>query len=399
MDRAEILEAAAGMKPWLVEVRRLLHMTPELGRREKATSDLISLRLDELGIAHRRGGTSIVGLVEGTSGGPTVALRADIDALPISEANDVGYRSRNAGVMHACGHDAHAAILLGVARYFSERRENLRGNIKLLFQPDEEGDGGAEIMIAGGCLENPRVDRVIGLHVMPYIPTGTIEVRKGALNGSSATLKITIRGKGAHGAYPELGIDAVLIAANVVMTLNTLVARCVSPLEQAVITIGTISGGQRSNIIADEVRMTATMRTTSDAVRDALVARARAVVEGVAASFGGSGELELSYGYTALINHDRTVDTIVEVAGELLGKDAVRWKDKPSMGVEDFSFFIRERPGAFYHLGCGNEAKGITAPLHNSRFDIDEDCLVTGVAMQAGIASRLLETTKAGGTE
>jgi len=232
---------------------------------------------------------------------------------------------------------------------------------------------------------------------MPYLPAGTVEVKKGALNGSSATLRITVRGKGAHGAYPELGIDAVLIAANVVTALNTLVSRYVSPLEQAVITIGKIAGGQRSNIIADEVKMTATMRTTSDAVRDALIGRARAVVEGIPASYGGSGSLEATYGYKALINHDATVDAVVEAAGEILGGDAVHWKEKPSMGVEDFSYFLKERPGAFYHIGCGNAARGIDAPLHNGRFDIDEDCLVTGVAMESGVALRLMETVPHGG--
>ena len=391
MNAERIREAAAGLRPWLVEVRRALHMSPELGRREETTATLVCRWLEGLGVAHRRTGTAVTGLLEGGRPGPTVALRADIDALPIREENDVEYRSRNEGAMHACGHDAHMAILLGAAKFFASHRGALGGSVKLLFQPDEEGDGGAESMIGEGCLENPRVDRVVGLHVMPYLATGAIEVKHGVLNGSSTTLRITVRGRGAHAAYPEQGIDAVLIAANVVTALNSLVARYVSPLDQAVITVGTISGGIRANIIAEEVKMTATMRTTSDAVRDALVERARAVVEGIPASYGGSGSLDVRYGYPALVNHEQTVDTVVEVAGELLGNDAVRWKERPSMGVEDFSFFARERPCAFYHLGCGNEAKGITAPLHTSRFEIDEDCLVTGVAMQIGVALRLLE--------
>lgn len=398
MTPTEIRDAAAGMRSWLVEIRRTLHMTPELGRHERATAELISGWLKGLGISHRRSGTAIVGLIEGAGSGPTVALRADIDALPIREENDVEYRSRNEGVMHACGHDAHTTILLGAARLFASHREAWRGSVKLLFQPDEEGDGGAETMIAEGCLEDPRVDQVIGLHVAPGLPAGAVQLRKGVVNGSSTALSITIRGKGAHGAYPDLGIDAVLIAANVVTALHSLVSRYVSPLEQAVITVGTIAGGQRSNIIADEVRMAATLRTTSDAVRDTLVARVRAIVEGVPASFGGSGSVGVSFGYKALVNHDETVDAVVEVACELLGNDAVSWKEKPSMGVEDFGAFLRERPGAFYNIGCANPAKGITAPLHNSHFDIDEECLVTGVAMQAGVTLRLLSNTARGGT-
>ena len=399
MDATVIRNEAAGMKPWLVDVRRKLHMTPEPGRAENATADLISGWLDGLGIPHRRNGTAVVGLIEGGGPGSTVALRADIDALPIREENEVPYRSRNEGMMHACGHDAHMAILLGAARLLTAHRDAWRGGVKLLFQPDEEGNGGAEGMIADGCLENPRVDRVLGIHVMPYLPAGTIEVKKGVLNGSSTTLRITVRGKGAHGAYPHLGIDAIFIAAQVVTALHGLVGRYVSPDEQAVITIGTIAGGQRANIIADEVKMTATMRTTNDAVRDCLAARARALVEGIPAAYGGTGICAVTYGYESLVNHDAVVDAVVETAGELLGKEAVHWKEKASLGVEDFSCFLKERPGAFYHIGCGSAAKGLSGALHNSRFDIDEDCLVTGVAMQAGVTLRLLATIAMGGTK
>jgi amidohydrolase len=217
-----------------------------------------------------------------------------------------------------------------------------------------------------------------------------VELKKGVLCGSSATLTIRIHGKSAHGAYPETGIDAVLIAANVVTSLNTLVSRYVSPLDQAVITVGTIQGGVTSNILANLVEMRATLRTTSHEVRGALVERIRAVVEGVPRLFGGTGEVDVSYGYEALVNHDAAVDEIEAVAKDLLGADRITWKEKPSMGVEDFSFLVKARPGAFYHLGCGNAVKGITAPLHSAAFRIDEDCLVTGAAMQAGLALHYL---------
>jgi len=379
------------MRDWLSGIRRDFHRNPELSQEENRTADEIERRLKELRIETRRTGTAVVGMIRGGKPGKTVALRADIDALPIREETGAKYASRREGVMHACGHDVHAAILLGAARWFSERSAELPGNVKLLFQPAEETVGGAESMIRDGCLENPRVDFVLGLHVMPYLDAGKVELKKGTLNGSSATLNISIRGKSAHGAYPEAGVDAVLISAHVVTALHALVSRYVSPLDSAVLTIGTISGGTRTNILADEVVLGATLRTVDDRVRDVLVDRARSVVEGVSASLGGSGVLDVSYGYVALINDNACVDVLAAAAEEVLGPGSVVWKEKPSMGVEDFSFFLRERPGAFYHLGCGKSSRGICAPLHSSKFDIDETCLALGVAMQAAAALRFLE--------
>lgn len=388
----ELRNDAQDMRPWLVETRRTIHMHPELGLEETVTAGFIETRLAGMGIGHVRTGTAIVGFVKGARPGKTVALRADIDALPIREASGAEYASRRDGLMHACGHDAHATILLGAARWFSEHRAGITGNIKLLFQPAEETVGGAETMIANGCMENPHVDYVLGLHVMPYLPVGRIETRKGALNGSSTLLDIVLHGTSCHAAYPETGVDAILMAGQVVTALHSLVSRYVSPLDAAVLTIGTIKGGNVRNIVSDEVRMEATLRTTDDAVRDALLARIKALVEGIAQSFGGSGKLDISYGYKALLNDPAVVDVVAAAAGEILGPGCVEWKEKPSMGVEDFSFFCRERPGAFYHLGCGNVARGIVSPLHSPGFDIDEDCLPLGVAMQVAAALRLLDS-------
>ncbi|MBL8966946.1 MAG: amidohydrolase [Spirochaetaceae bacterium] len=314
MSEHDLLAAARAIEPWIVGIRRGLHMKPELGLEEKETADEIEARLAELGIESTRRGTAVVGLLRGDLPGPCVALRADIDALPIREEGGAEYRSRRDGVMHACGHDAHVAIQLGAARLLAGRKESLRGSVKFLFQPAEETVGGADTMVKDGCLENPRVERVYGLHVMPYLPVGEVEVKKGALCGCSATLAVEVRGKGAHGAYPETGIDAILIAANVVTSLNTLVSRYVSPLEEAVITVGTIAGGTKSNILADSVAMRATLRATSGAMRDALIARARSVAEGIAAAYGGSASVEASLGYEALVNHDAAVDEIVGAA-------------------------------------------------------------------------------------
>lgn len=394
VDYLGILSEARAMAPWLVEARRHIHMNPELGLEERETADYIGARLDGLGIAYERRGTAIVGLIRGMATGESacrvVALRADIDALPVAETTGAEYASRKPGLMHACGHDAHTTVLLGAAKWFSERRSTLPGDVKLLFQPAEETTGGAETMIADGCLENPHVDYVIGLHVMPYLPVGRIETKYGALNGSSTMLDFVIRGASCHAAYPEGGVDAVMIAGHVVSALHSIVSRYASPLEPAVLSIGSIHGGTVRNVLAGEVRMEGTLRTTDDAVRDALVSRIKAVVEGVAASFGGSGELKVSYGYVALINDSAVVDIVAGTAEAMLGQGSVAWKEKPSLGVEDFSYFVRARPGAFYHLGCGNPARGIAAPLHASDFDIDEGCLSVGVAMQVATTLRLM---------
>ncbi|MGB4586313.1 MAG: M20 family metallopeptidase [Rectinemataceae bacterium] len=390
----EVFEATSGMKDWLIRTRRTLHRIPEAGDAEFETQAEICRVLESLGISYEKRRTSVVALVEGVRAGKVIGIRADMDALPVNEPEERVYASRHKGFMHACGHDAHMTIALGAAKYFAERRRSLEGSVKFLFQPAEETTGGAAKMIADGCLENPRVDYVIGLHVMPDVPAGKVEVKYGALNGSSDFLGVTIRGKGAHAAYPSTGIDAIMIAAKVVDALHSIVSRYVSPLQEAVLTLGTIQGGTRNNIIADEVRMTGTIRTTNPEVRAAIAERVKAVVEGIPAAFGGSGEVEIRAGYAALINHDWVVDIIAQEATSLLGEGSVLWKEKASMGVEDFSFFVRERPGSFYHLGCGNTAKGIDSPLHSNNFDIDEACLPIGVALQVAVTMRLLEQGK-----
>jgi amidohydrolase len=368
----------------MVEVRRELHRNPELGLEEFDTARLLERELTALGIGYERWDTAVVGLIQGEEDGPTVALRADMDALPIQEKTGLPFASTRPGRMHACGHDAHTTILLGAGRWLMENRGILKGNVKLFFQPAEETVGGAATMVERGCLENPKVDYVFGLHVMPYLPVGRVETRKGALNGCSTTLDMTVRGKGGHAAYPEKGIDAILIAAHVVVGLNNLVARYVSPLDSAVLTVGTIMGGSTSNVIAEEVRMSATLRATTDPIRDALVERVKAVVEGVSAAYGGSGTVDVTYGYAALVNDDEAVDMVEEVSRGLLGDGSLVWKEKPSMGVEDFSFFQKDTPGAFYHLGCAVPG-GENASLHNPRFVLNEDCLAVGAAMHVGL--------------
>lgn len=381
------------MAPWLSEVRRDFHMHPELGGQENRTSAKIQQYLREMGVecSPLAGSTAVVGLIRGGHDGPTVAIRADMDALPIQEQNDVPYRSTCSGVMHACGHDAHTAILLGTAKLFAAVRAQLPGSLKLLFQPAEETTGGAENMVRAGCMKNPDVDYCIGLHVMAGIPVGQVEMKYGAMNGASDTAEIIVRGKKAHGAYPDLGTDAVAIAAQVVTALQTLVSRNVSPLDSAVLTVGSIHGGIQGNIIADEVKMLAAVRTINPATRKLMRERITAVAQGVSRAMGGDAEVVIHSGYKALINSDPVVNVALAAARELVGPQNVHLRDKPSLGVEDFSYFLDAAPGAFYHLGCANPEKGITSAGHTATFDIDESCLPLGVLLHAATALRLME--------
>lgn len=393
LHAGSIRSDADAMKEWLVSVRRAIHEYPELGNEEFVTADRIGQELSSLGISYERTDTAIVGIVRGVTGGKTVGLRADIDALPIQEATGLPFASKNAGHMHACGHDAHTTILLGCARWFSEHREHFSGAVKLFFQPAEESSGGAEIMVSRGCLANPTVDHVFGLHVMPYLPVGEVEVKYGTLNGCSTGVTITVHGKSGHGAYPETGVDAILVASELVIALNTLVSRRVSPLDSAVFSIGKIQGGVRTNIVADEVTLSATLRAGTDELRDRMIGYIRNMVDGVCAAHGAQGTVDIRYGYAALVNHHAEVDMVCRTAERILGPGSVQWKEKPSMGVEDFSFFIRDTPGAFYHLGCA--PKGFSPgdpfyPLHSDCFILNEDCLPVGVAMQTALTLEAL---------
>lgn len=381
------------MDSWLREVRRDFHRNPELGLNEFKTSEKIKSYLDEFGIEYITypNSTCVVGLVRGAYPGKTVAIRADMDALPITESDDRAYKSQNTGVMHACGHDAHTTILLGTARYFSQVRNELHGNVKFLFQPNEEGDGGAKDMIEAGCMLHPKVDSVIGLHVAPHIPCGTIETKYDTLYAKSDIINITIHGKSAHGAYPNEGFDAIVIAAQVINALQTIVSRNVSPGDSVVFSIGTINGGTARNIIAEKVTMNAVLRTIKNDTRTNVKQKIKEIVQGISASMGGSAEVIFSDGFPALVNDNETVDIILNTSSEVLGKDKVFIKEKPSMGVEDFAFFIKETKGAFYHLGSGNAEKGISSSLHSNDFDIDEDCLKLGVMLHTAIVYKLLE--------
>ena len=370
----------------IVEIRRDFHKNPELSENELRTQGKIREYLNQWGIENYVcAETGVVGIIRGKNPGKTIGIRGDIDALPILEKNNVSYSSVNPGVMHACGHDAHATIVLGVGKIIKEladSEESINGNVKLFFQPAEETIGGGERMVQEGCMENPKVDYVLGLHVMPYLDAGRVELKYGKLNASTDSINITLKGKASHGAYPDKGIDAISMAGNVITALQTIVSRNTSPLNSVVISLGKISGGVKDNVIADEVKISGTLRTLDDETRSFTKDRINSIVNGVAMAFGGEGTTSFYDGYQALINGDEVVDVIKDSAEKLLGKQNVEFKEFPSLGAEDFSYFIDAAKGAFFHLGCGDSKRGITSPIHTEFFDIDEECLKVGVKLQ-----------------
>ena len=381
----ELRELVSAQKEYMVQMRRRLHRVPERGFVEYKTQKIIMEALDELGIPYKTERTWVIGLIEGALPGDVVALRADIDALPLEEPEGCDFRSEHPGMMHACGHDAHTATLLGAAKVLSGMRDKLHGTVKLLFQPAEETVGGAEPMVKAGAMENPHVDRVYGLHVMPNLPLYTVETRVGTLNASTDTVRLTIHGTAGHGAYPERGADAIVCAAQVLMSLQTLVSRNLSPLSSAVLTIGMIEGGTASNITCDCVQMRGTLRTANSEIRAMMKRRIEEVASGVAAAMGCSAEVEVAPGYAALVNDEQEALRIRRVAGRLFGEENAVEKAAPSMGGEDFSFFCDEAKGAFFHVGCVRKEDMPAPPLHSRDFAIDEECLVVGATMHVAL--------------
>jgi amidohydrolase len=386
-----VKEKIAEMKDWLVETRRTLHMNPELGFEEVETSRMIAGYLEKFGLQVKTGmaKTGVIGLLKGGQPGKTVAIRADMDALPMEEANPVPYRSKVKGKMHACGHDAHVTILLGVARLFSSMGNPVRGNIKWIFQPAEEGGGGGRVLTEEGVLENPKVDAIFGAHLFPDLKIGRVGIHE--KEGLAATDRFVIKmiGRGAHGAYPHLSRDPITAVGHLITQINTIVSRSISPLDSAVITIGKVSGGTAFNIIPDEAEILGTVRSLTPKVREELKSRMEQVTQGVAKSFGMDHDFDFQYGYPALVNDPEMSHLVATACTKGIGKENVEFI-RPSMGGEDFAYYLEKVPGSFFRLGCRNEAKGIVNPFHSSRFDIDEDVLPFGVEIFARIIDEYL---------
>jgi len=362
----------------VLELRRAIHRRPELGFEERETAALIERELDSLGIEHRRvAGTGVVGILRGGRHGRVAALRADMDALPIDERTGLPFSSQIAGAMHACGHDAHTAMLLGAARVLSERRDAFQGTVVLIFQPAEEGPGGAEPMIAEGALDDPKVDAIAMLHVDVRLNAGTIGITPGPVNASADELHLTIRGRGGHGAYPHNAVDAIPAAAAVVTALQNIAARETDPLGAVVVTIGTIRGGYRNNVIADSVEMTGTLRAFDPSVRDALQSRVERIANGVAGAYNATAEVTVVRGYPPVVNDSGLAEEFTNYVREKTQINVER--PMPTMGGEDFAYFAQRVRGLQIRLGVRNESIGAIHSGHSPQFVIDEAALPVGV--------------------
>ncbi len=375
-------------------LRRDFHMHPELGFQEFRTAGIVARELTALGLEVTTGvgGTGVTALIEGAKPGPVVLLRADMDALPITEETGAPYASQTPGIMHACGHDAHTAILLTVARLLLAHRNELAGTVKLVFQPAEEGMGGAEKMIADGVLENPKVDYALALHVWNEKPIGWFGVSDGPSMAGAEIFKIKVIGKGGHGAAPHLAVDPILAAAQVVNALQGIVARNVSPLETAVVSVCTIHGGEAFNVIPPAVEMTGTIRTFEPVVRSKVLERFEQTVRAVTEGLGCRAEVEVKRLTPAVINDNGIARRVQETARALFPQETLDTRNYITMGSEDMAYILEKVPGCFIFIGSANPAKGLDAAHHHPKFNIDEAALPRGAALLAASAAALLHT-------
>ncbi|MEM9930282.1 MAG: M20 family metallopeptidase [Bacteroidota bacterium] len=391
---SRIQDKAAQFQADTIALRRHLHAHPELSFEEYETAAYIARQLESLGIPFRTiANTGLLAQIEGTKGpGPVYALRADIDALPILEANEVAYRSTKPGIMHACGHDVHTSSLLGTARILQAIRPHFSGTIKFLFQPGEEkAPGGASYMIRDGALKNPAPAGILGQHVHPPLAAGKVGMRPGIYMASTDELYLSIKGRGGHGAIPQNTVDPIAISAQVITALQQLVSRQADPTLPTVITFGHIaSQGGATNIIPNEVRLKGTLRTMNEEWRKELHQRIERVANGIAQALGGSAELTITPGYPFLKNNETLTRRVFTHAQTYLGPENV--VELPiRMTGEDFAYYSHEVPACFYRLGTGNVAKGITSPVHTDTFDIDESALEVGSGLMAWLAIRTLD--------
>lgn len=384
MNFQNIINRVDNLSDWIIKIRRDIHETPELAMEEYTTKEKIKKYLDEIGVeyiefkSHR----GIMAYIIKNPIYKTIAIRADIDALPIKEKNNKLYKSKHDGVMHACGHDAHTAMLIGACKVLYDMKNELKVNVKFLFQGAEEQFGGAKYLIDDGCLQNPKVDYIFGLHVQANLEVGQIECKNETLNASSNSLNIKIKGKRAHGAYPENGVDALVCSAQIITSLQSIISRNISPTNMAVLTLGKIYGGEAQNVICEDVEINGTIRSLNEESRKLIIDRVKEIVENTAKAYGCKSDIYVeNYGYPPVINDKELVDIIKFNTEKLLCKEAYKEKEYPSMGAEDFSFYTQDCKGTFFHLGCGNKQKGINSLIHTDTFDIDEDCLVIGSTM------------------
>lgn len=387
----KIKDLARSYAPDYIAIRQHLHAHPELSYQEFETSKLVQQQLESLGIPYEiKAETGVIGLIKGQNpASRIIALRADMDALPIQEENEVPYKSQNPGIMHACGHDVHTSCLLGAARILQETRAEWEGTVKLIFQPGEEKNpGGASLLIKEGVLENPAPKAIVGLHVHPGLAVGKLSFRAGQAMASADEIYITVRGKGGHAASPHLCIDPILIASHLIVALQQLISRHNDPFNPSVLSITAFNGGTTTNIIPDEVKLKGTFRAMNETWRFRAHELLRQTAEGIVQGMGGELDLHIDVGYPSVFNHEGLHQVAVQKAKAFVGDNHVSETEK-RMGAEDFGYYSQKIPGCFFRLGVMNREKGITAGVHTPRFDIDESAIEIGMGMMAWLGTSL----------
>ena len=382
----------------IVEIRRDFHMHPELSEQEERTMNKISEYLTAWGIPNETNIDvhGVVGIVEGKAPRAegykyeAVGIRADIDALPIQESADVPFRSVNDGVMHACGHDMHAAMLLGAAKILKTLENEFAGTVKLFFQPAEETVGGADQMIKDGCMEGPAVGAVLAFHVAPYLPTGTIEFCRGKMNAATCDLNIEVEGVSCHGAHPEGGIDAIVVGAQIVTALQSIISRNLSPTNAGIITVGQFHAGVKDNVVAGSAKLTGTLRALDPDTMKTLKSRVTATAEGICAGYGAKAHVNLVDGYPALINGDEICAEMEALAEEHIGRENIVYMPEPSLGADDFAFFTQMCDGLYMNVGTNNGKEEHPQNIHNEWYNPDEEAMKNGMLMEVLGALKLL---------
>ena len=388
-----IKEKVDKIYPKIVKIRRQLHENPELSQHEKETSSLVCRVLDESGISYQRGiaGYGVVARIG--HGQKAVGIRADMDALPIYENTGLPYASKVEGVMHACGHDMHTAILLGTAMLLKELEPELDANdgaVKLFFQPAEETVGGAKQLIEAGCMENPKVDKVIALHIDPNYKTGTVVLKYGPMNAATQEFEITVNGKGCHGAHPEGGIDAIVMASNIVTSLQTISSRFNAPTTPVIVNIGKFQAGEAANVVAGTAQLKGTMRALEPGIMEANKNKLTRIVDGICSAYGGSADIYWhDDGYPALINKDSVCALVEDVARELYGDEAIAIMPEPSLGADDFAYFAMAADSCYFNIGVTPENED-SYPLHSEHLAPSEDAMKVGIAIEVASVLRML---------
>lgn len=393
-DKKQLLSAVDSVFDEAVSFRRQLHMHPELSEQETETAKLIALQLQALGIPFQTGiaGNGISAVIYGRDRSQGVGIRADIDALPITEMVEIPFKSQNPGIMHACGHDIHTAILLGTAKVLLQFQDQLPGSVRLLFQPSEETIGGARQMIEAGCLENPRITSILGLHVDTGTDAGSVEFIPGAMNAACCEFQVRVIGKSCHGAHPTDGIDALLPACTMITSLQSILTRRMDPTDSVLITVGKFNSGVKENVISGEAVFSGTIRSLDMDAMAGIKNYLKALCENIAAAFGAGCEISFSQdGYPTLENDEQLLTWVMDASKEILGESRVKLTKRPSLGADDFSFFCHRCKGLYYNIGARRPGDTDAYPIHSDRFDPDEECIRTGILTQVAGVLKIFE--------